>query len=100
MWASESMEAPARLRSIGAYSCGILILAIGVGDHLFSEGGAHVAECSVQPLTILPKHEFRTLEKSANMRFQPTTCLIAPFAEIEVLSDDRTFDTSQQAFLG
>jgi hypothetical protein len=31
------MEAPAR--SIGAYSRGIFILAIGVGDHLFSEKG-------------------------------------------------------------
>ena len=46
-------------------SFGGLFFAMG---HLFSERGAHVAECSVMPPTISPKREFWTSKKSANAR--------------------------------
>jgi hypothetical protein len=61
------MEAPAR--STGTYSCGIFILAIGVGDHLFSEGGAYVAYGAVRHTTISPKSEFQTFKTSPNVHF-------------------------------
>jgi hypothetical protein len=47
------------------YTYGIFTLAIGFGDHLFSEGGAYVTEGPVQHHAKLPKCEFRTLEKIA-----------------------------------